>query len=681
MKRTEHHSFHLFHPTVLITAAYRAFVKCNPFSLFRNPVIFVTEIGAILVTFDALGVIGSHHDMSALTSFWLWITVFIANFAEALAELRNEAQAESLKSMRTRMLANRYGIDGNLTVVNYHELRKGDTILIRAGESIPADGEIISGTATIDESSVTGESQPVIRKSGTEQGSVLAGTKVLSDQIIVKVSSNPGEGSLDKMIELIEGAQKKKTHNELALTILLSGLGLIFIIIISTMIPFGYYYHATFYYANVIAFLVCLMPTTIAGLLSSIGIAGINRLMKANVIAMSGQAVEKAGDIDVILIDKTGTITFGNRHAYSLYPYQAGDVHSEESVARLIKACYYTSYLDSTAEGKSVIELLEEKYPHLQHQPLENSEFVPFSATTRLSGLDAQEQYYRKGAVDAIEAFTGKRLNLDMEAVAKRFSEQGGTPLAIAEGEEILGLILLKDKIKPGLPELFRRFRLIGIKTIMITGDNPVTAESIAAEVGVDDFLASATPEQKLQYIKKLQEDGHFVAMTGDGVNDAPALAHADLGVAMNSGAQAAKEAGNMIDLDSHPIKLFQIIEIGKQILMTRGALTTFSIATDVAKYFAILQAILIPAFPLLKKLNFLQLHSNNSAILSAVIFNALIIVLLIPLAFRGVKLVPRKLSRTLNWNLAIYGLGGIIFPFIGIKAIDMAIAALKILE
>lgn len=403
--------------------------------------------------------------------------------------------------------------------------------------------------------------------------------------------------------------------------------------------------------------------------------------MKTNVIAMSGQAVEKAGDIDVILIDKTGTITYGNRRADSLFPADPSETHSKEQMNKLIRACYLTSYLDPTAEGKSIIALIKEKYSEYKHEIPDPAEFVPFSTVTRLSGLDTPDQYFRKGAIDAIENFTGKRLNIEMEVAARRFSELGGTPLAIAEADEILGLVLLKDKIKPGLPKLFERFRLMGIKTIMVTGDNPTTAKSIANEVGVDDYLASATPEQKLHYIKKLQDEGHFVAMTGDGVNDAPALAQADLGLVMNTGAQAAKEAGNMIDLDSHPIKLFQIIEIGKQILMTKGALTSFSIATDLAKYFVLLQAIAIPAFPLLKKMNFLQLHSSNSAILSTIIFNALIIIVLIPLALRGVKIVPRKISKTLRLNLIFWGLGGIMIPFIGIKLIDMLIAALHILE
>lgn len=528
--------------------------------------------------------------------------------------------------------------------------------------------------AAIDESAVTGESEPVIRASGTDQNSVMAGTKVLSDEIQIRVSSNIGESFLDRMIQLIEGAKRKKTHNEIALTILLSGLSFIFLLMIITLEVYGFYYKLQISIAMQIALLICLIPTTIAGLLSAIGIAGINRLMQKNVLAMSGQAVEAAGDIDTILFDKTGTITLGNRRAYDLI--SAEDVSHEE----FVKACLYTSLLDETSEGRSIVEFIEKKYPDLAKTSPHHMKFIPFSAETRMSGVDVDHEKYRKGAKDSIEKYLKMSLPKDLEKHVRMIAEKGGTPLIVCSHNKILGVIFLKDIVKVGLAEQFDRFRKMGIKTIMLTGDNKITAATIAKEVGVDDFLAEVTPESKLQYLLGLQKTGQLVAMTGDGINDAPALAHADVGVAMCAGTQAAKEAANMVDLDSHPTKLFEIIEIGKQMLMTRGALTAFSIANDVAKYFAILPAMLIPYFPFFQKLNIMHLSTPQSAVLSAVIFNALIIIVLIPLAFRGVKLIPKSAKHILNRNLLIYGIGGVILPFAGIKLIDMILVTMNML-
>ena len=663
----------IFKASYFATAIWHAFVKLNPITLARNPVMFITEIGAVLATLEALFFLDNFHMFTLHVSLWLWFTVLFANFAESIAELRNEAQANSLKKTRTEMLAKKLDKDGRIVIVNYRELRKGDHVLVPANEIIPADGEIISGAASIDESSVTGESEPVIRRAGSEQNTVTAGTKVLSDQLVIKVTADPGEGFLDRMINLIEGAKRKKTHNEIALTILLSTLTIIFLVMVVSFQMLGNSYNLQINITMKIAFLICLIPTTIAGLLSAIGIAGINRLMKRNVIAMSGQAVEVAGDIDMILIDKTGTITFGNRQAHQFFTAK------EQEEQTFFRACYLTSYLDPTSEGQSVCELLKSTNPETL-QPVNGTvNFIPFSAETRISGVDIDGEKYRKGAVDAIENFVGKKTPLNLEVVTKMISEQGGTPLLVSDSRHILGVIFFKDKIKPGMAEQFARFRTMGIKTIMITGDNPITAATIAAEIQIDDFLASVTPEQKLQFLKQKQAEGKLVAMTGDGVNDAPALAQADLGVAMNAGTQAAKEAANMIDLDSHPNKLFEIIEIGKQLLMTRGALTTFSIANDVAKYFAILPAMLSPYFPFLKAFNIMHLRTPESAVLSAVIFNAVIIIILIPLAFKGVKLVPREAAATLKRNLLLYGVGGILLPFFGIKFIDILLTVLKV--
>jgi len=648
-------------------------IKLSPHRLIKNPVIFITEIGATLATIE-LFFIG--HDFFRFTCWvaaWLWITVLFANFSEAIAESRNKSQADSLRKTRTKTSANKLNSNNEIQIVDCESLAKGDIVLVKAGETVPADGEVIEGAASIDESSITGESEPVIRASGTDQNTVNAGTQVLSDQIKVVITSNPGETFLDQMIGLIESAKRKKTPNEIALTILLSALTFIFILVLIALKVFTIYLHLKLSFTILIAFLVCLIPTTIAGLLSAIGIAGINRLTRRNVLSMSGQAVEAAGDIDVVLLDKTGTITYGNRRAHSLIPEEG--VSNEE----LARACFLSSIKDETTEGRSIIELIEKEYPSILKEKVPILTFIPFSAKERMSGVDFTDGSYRKGAKGAIEKYLDKPFSSKMQDSLNEISQQGGTPLVITSKEKVLGIIFLKDVIKPGLAEQFHQFRMMGLKTIMMTGDNKVTAATIAKEVGVDDFIAEVSPEEKLRHVKKLQEEGTMVAMTGDGVNDAPALAQADVGIAMNAGSQAAKEAGNMIDLDSHPTKLFEIIEIGKQMLMTRGALTTFSIANDVAKYFAIIPAILMPFFPFIAPLNVMHLSSPQSAILSAVIFNALIIVLLIPLAFKGVKVIPQSASKTLRKNLALYGLGGIFVPFIGIKVIDLILNYFRI--
>jgi len=648
--------------------------KLDPRTLFRNPPIFITEIGAAVTTFEWIFFSSGHGAFYGQVSIWLWLTVLFANFAESMAESRNQRQAESLRRGRTDTAARLIQPDGSQKTVSWTDLKKGNLVRVHAGEIVPGDGEVIEGAASIDESSVTGESAPVIRAAGTDHSSVTAGTKVLSDQILVRIAADPGHTFLDRMIDLIESAKERKSPNEIALAILLAGLTFLFLVVVAAMQVFGGYFKIDFSLAMMVALLVCLIPTTIAGLLSAIGIAGINRLMKKHVLAMSGTAVEAAGDIDLILIDKTGTITVGHRKA------SAFAVASGVSDARFAEAAYFTSLHDTTDEGRSIVEFLKEK--HGTHLPKASHtlEFIPFSATTRMSGADLQGVKFRKGALDAVEAFIGKPLPYDLAVAAKKFAEQGGTPLAVCDGKEALGVILLKDRVKEGLQPLFHRFRKMGIRTIMMTGDNPVTAESIAKEAGVDEFIAQVSPEEKLNVVLKMQKEGRRVAMTGDGVNDAPALAHADVGLAMNSGTQAAKEAGNMIDLDSHPTKLFEIIEIGKQMLITRGSLTTFSIANDVAKYFAIIPAILIPHFPEMSALNLMRLETPESAVLSAVIFNAIVIPALIPLAFQGVKLLTDRSLILLRRNLAIYGIGGIALPFIGIKLIDLCIATLRLL-
>ncbi|HSX11517.1 MAG TPA: potassium-transporting ATPase subunit KdpB [Chlamydiales bacterium] len=650
----------------------RSFYKLNPFSLIRNPVMLITEIGALITTIEWLFLATRDHSFYAQVSIWLWLTVLFANYADAIAESRNQAQAESLRRGRVDTMAHLKESNGQFRKVSWKDLKKGDIVRVSSGETIPGDGEIIEGMASVDESSVTGESAPVIRAAGTDHSSVTAGTKLVSDQIIVRISSEPGNSFLDRMITLIESAKLRKSPNEIALTILLSGLTFIFLTVVVAMEIFAKFFAKEFSVTMLVALLICLIPTTIAALLSAIGVAGINRLMKKHVLAMSGQAVEAAGDVDVLLIDKTGTITIGHRHASEIAVAPHATIHE------FVKAAYFTSLNDLTDEGRSIVEFLKEHHAADVPRETPSFNFIPFSAETRMSGADVGHEKFRKGAVDAVEKFTGKPLPHEVAAIVKRYSEMGGTPLVVCDNQKVLGVILLKDIVKKGLSDLFARFRKMGIRSIMVTGDNPVTAATIAKEAGVDDFLAQVTPEQKLLTVMKYQKEGFMVAMTGDGVNDAPALAHANVGVAMNSGTQAAKEAGNMIDLDSHPEKLFQIIEIGKQMLMTRGALTTFSIANDIAKYFAIIPAILLPSFPVVKVLNIMHLETPQSAVLSAVIFNALIIPALIPLAFKGVRLITETTQVILRRNLLLYGVGGIICPFIGIKLIDMVLTYLR---
>jgi potassium-transporting ATPase ATP-binding subunit len=663
-----------FSKKLILQAFLQALKKLNPCALLRNPAIFITEIGALITTLDWAFIAKQNHAFYAQVSIWLWLTVLFANFAESVAEARNQAQAESLRRGRVDTTAHLRQHNGSYKTVNWKELKKNDVVQVSSGEIIPGDGEIIEGMASIDESSVTGESAPVIRAAGTDHSSVTGGTKLLSDQLLIKISSEPGHSFLDRMIDLIESAKRKKSPNEIALTILLSGLTFMFLVVVVAMEVFGKYFHVDFSATMLVALLICLIPTTIAGLLSAIGIAGINRLMKKHVLAMSGHAVEAAGDVDVILIDKTGTITIGHRRASD------ATLGAKVSPEEFVRAAFLSSVHDQTDEGRSIIDYLKENYS--QHLPKEPSklQFIPFTAQTRMSGADLGKEKFRKGAIDAVEKFVGHALPSELSKAATRYAEQGGTPLVVCDNAKVLGVILLKDIVKQGLSQLFSRFRTMGIRTIMITGDNPITAAHIAKEAGVDDFLAQVTPEQKLATVQKMQSKGHLVAMTGDGVNDAPALAHADVGVAMNSGTQAAKEAGNMIDLDSHPTKLFEIIEIGKQMLMTRGALTTFSVANDVAKYFAIIPAILMPFFPSIRALNIMHLATPQSAVLSAVIFNALIIPALIPLAFKGVKMIPERALVILRRNLVIYGIGGILLPFLGIKLIDIALIAMRAL-
>ncbi len=655
-------------------AFLQSLAKLNPYYLLRNPVIFITEIGAIITTAEWLFFPGQHPAFYAQISIWLWLTVLFANYAESVAQVRNQAQAESLRRGRIETEAYLQEKNGHFTKVSCKQLKKGDVVRIRAGEIIPGDGEVIKGIASVDESAVTGESAPVIRAAGTDHNSVTAGTKLISDEVLVEISSEQGNSFLDRMINLIECAKRRKSANEIALTILLSGLTFIFIVVVVAMEIFGKYFKVDFSVTMLVALMVCLVPTTIAGLLSAIGIAGINRLMKNHVLAMSGQAVEAAGDIDVLLIDKTGTITVGHRKAAEIA------IAPQVDSAYFIRAAYLASVQDLTDEGRSIVDFLKEHYAEQIPQEFPPFEFIPFSAETRMSGVNMGQKKIRKGAVDVIEKFTGHPLPYEVATAVKRFSEAGNTPLVLGEESRVLGVILLKDTVKKGLFQLFTHFRKMGIRTVMVTGDNPITAAAIAKEAGVDEFLAQVSPEHKLLTVMKYQKEGMMVAMTGDGVNDAPALAHADVGVAMNSGTQAAKEAGNMIDLDSHPEKLFQIIEIGKQMLITRGALTTFSIANDVAKYFAIIPGILIPFFPDAQILNLMRLGTPQSAVLSAVIFNALIIPSLIPLAFRGVKMVTDRAQVILRRNLVVYGIGGILLPFVGIKLIDLAIHALRLL-
>ena len=665
----------LFDREIIAQAVVDSFKKLNPLSLLKNPVIFVTEVGAALTTIGLF--FRSRNEPSGFVmqvSLWLWFTVLFANFAEAMAEGRGKAQAKALRKTRTQTIANRLGADGSVERIQAEKLRKDNIVLVSAGEIIPADGEIIEGIATVDESAITGESAPVIREAGGDRSAVTGGTRVLSDQIKVRITANPGESFLDRMISLVEGARRQKTPNEIALTILLSALTIIFLVVIITLKPFGMYSGMSFSITVLVALLVCLIPTTIGGLLSAIGIAGIDRMVQKIVLAMSGRAVEAAGDVDVLLLDKTGTITLGDRQATEFLP--AAGVQVEE----LANTAQLGSLADETPEGRSIV-VLAKKYGlrgrSISETP--NAKFLAFSAQTRMSGVDLDGRKIRKGAPDAIRAFTGTNLPVEVEDTVDSISLSGGTPLLVADGTKVLGTIHLKDIVKGGLKDRFERFRAMGIKTVMITGDNPLTAAAIAREAGVDDFIAEAKPEDKLALIRKEQSAGHLVAMTGDGTNDAPALAQADVGVAMNTGTQSAKEAGNMVDLDSNPTKLIEVVEIGKQMLITRGALTTFSIANDVAKYFAIIPAMLMNVFPVIAPLNIMGLQSPLSAILSAVIFNAVIIIVLIPLALRGVRFRPLGAAALLRRNLLIYGLGGVIIPFPGIKLVDFIVNALHL--
>ncbi|MBV9999853.1 MAG: potassium-transporting ATPase subunit KdpB [Verrucomicrobia bacterium] len=664
----------IFDPAIIVPATGESFKKLNPATLARNPVMFVTEVGAAITTVLLFFGHGHAFGFFLQIALWLWFTVLFANFAEAMAEGRGKAQAKALRATRTQTYANRL-LDGDrLEKVGAEQLRKGDVVLVNAGEIIPGDGEVIEGAATVDESAITGESAPVIRESGGDRSAVTGGTKVLSDQLTIRITSNPGETFLDRMIGLVEGAQRQKTPNEIALTILLSGLTIIFLIAMISLKAYGIYSGVEFSIPVLVALLVCLIPTTIGGLLSAIGIAGIDRLVQKNVLAMSGRSVEAAGDVDVLLLDKTGTITLGNRQATEFRPAPGVDRQ------RLAEAAQLASLADETPEGRSVVVLAKQfGIRGRELHEMGEAHFVPFTAQTRMSGVDLNGLSYRKGSADAIRKFTGGKLPGPVEETVAQIASAGGTPLVVAANAEVLGTILLKDVVKGGLADRFERFRAMGIRTIMITGDNRLTAAAIAREAGVDDFLAEAKPEDKLALIRKEQQNGHLVAMTGDGTNDAPALAQADVGVAMNTGTQAAKEAGNMVDLDSNPTKLIEVVEIGKQLLITRGALTTFSIANDVAKYFAIIPAMVVGTFPQIAPLNIMRLHSPDSAILSAVIFNAVIIVALIPLALRGVRFRPLGAASILTRNLLIYGLGGILLPFVGIKAIDVIITALHL--
>ncbi|MCJ7563303.1 MAG: potassium-transporting ATPase subunit KdpB [Candidatus Aminicenantes bacterium] len=668
-------SHSLFEWQIIGPAIVDSFKKLNPLSLLKNPVIFVTEVGAAVIT---LGLFSRSENepfgFVLQISFWLWFTVLFANFAEAMAEGRGKAQAKALRKTRTQTIANRLKADGSVERVQAEQLRKNDLVFVSAGEIISADGEIIEGVATVDESAITGESAPVIREAGGDRSAVTGGTRVLSDRIKVRVTANPGESFLDRMICLVEGAARQKTPNEIALTILLSALTIIFLVVIITLKSFGFYSGVTFTVTVLVALLICLIPTTIGGLLNAIGIAGIDRMVQKNVLAMSGRAVEAAGDVDVLLLDKTGTITLGDRQATDFLP--AAGVSVEE----LANAAQLASLADETPEGRSIV-ILAKKYGLRGRSISEmaRTRFVAFSAQTRMSGVDFDGRQIRKGAPDAIRAFAGDNVPSELQGAVSSIALSGGTPLLVADGTKVLGAIHLKDIVKGGLKDRFERFRAMGIKTVMITGDNRLTAAAIAKEAGVDDYMAEAKPEDKLTLIRKEQAAGHLVAMTGDGTNDAPALAQADVGVAMNTGTQAAKEAGNMIDLDSNPTKLIEVVEIGKQMLITRGALTTFSIANDVAKYFAIIPAMLVSVFPVIAPLNIMGLRSPLSAILSAVIFNALIIVALIPLALRGVRFRPLGAAALLRRNLMIYGLGGLIAPFPGIKLADLIVNALHL--
>ncbi|MEA3026385.1 MAG: potassium-transporting ATPase ATP-binding subunit [Alphaproteobacteria bacterium] len=675
----------LFDPTIVLPAIGQAFIKLNPRTLMKNPVMFVLEIVTALTTVLLVRDVanGSNVLFELQIVVWLWFTVLFANFAEAVAEGRGKAQADTLRRTRTETRAKRVLMPDNTEVyegVSAEDLEAGDIVVCEPGDVIPSDGEVIEGIASVNEAAITGESAPVIRESGGDRSAVTGGTTVISDRIVVRITSSPGTSFLDRMIKLVEGAERQKTPNEIALNILLVGLTIIFVFATATIPSYAAYAGGAISVVVLVALFVTLIPTTIGALLSAIGIAGMDRLVRFNVLAMSGRAVEAAGDVDTLLLDKTGTVTFGNRLATEIV-VMPGVTEREAAEAALL-----ASDADETAEGRSIVSLVQKKYG-VQRQPApEGAKFIEFSAMTRLSGVDiCGQRRLRKGAIDSVVQFARQEAGHSpseppaFRAATDRIARSGGTPLALADGGRLLGVIHLKDVVKPDVKERFAELRRMGIKTVMITGDNPVTAASIASEAGVDDFIAEATPEDKLRYIRNEQANGRLIAMCGDGTNDAPALAQADVGVAMQTGTQAAREAGNMVDLDSSPTKLIEIVEIGKQLLMTRGALTTFSIANDVAKYFAIIPAMFVAFYPQLQVLNIMGLRTPQSAILSAIIFNALIIVALIPLALKGVRYRPIGAAALLRQNLLVYGLGGIVLPFIGIKAIDIAVAALHL--
>jgi K+-transporting ATPase ATPase B chain len=664
---------------LLRAALVDAFRKLDPRAMVRNPVMFVVEVGSVLTTLlwlrDLVAPAAGSEPawFTGQVALWLWFTVVFANFAEALAEGRGKAQARALRGLRQETIARRL-VDGREEKVPASSLRKGDVVVVEASQLIPGDGEVIEGIASVDESAVTGESAPVIRESGGDRSAVTGGTRVLSDRIVVRIGVDPGHSFLDRMIRLVEGAKRQKTPNEIALGVLLSGMTIVFLIACVTLVPFGVYSGMRLSATVVVALLVCLIPTTIGGLLSAIGIAGMDRLVRHNVIPLSGRAVEAAGDVDTMLLDKTGTITLGNRIATELIPAPG------ERIEDLASAAQVASLADETPEGRSIVVLAKERYG-LRGRELKQrvARFVPFSAQTRMSGCDLSGRVIRKGAVDAIArhvASLGGSVPAQVDEIVAAIAKSGGTPLAVSDGPRVLGVVHLKDVVKGGIRERFARFRSMGLRTVMITGDNPLTAAAIAAEAGVDDFLAEATPEMKLNLIRDEQAHGKLVAMTGDGTNDAPALAQADVAIAMNTGTQAAREAGNMVDLDSNPTKLLEVVEVGKQLLMTRGCLTTFSLANDVAKYFAILPAMFVAVFPEIAPLNVMRLASPESAILSAVIFNALVIVALIPLALRGVAYRPLGAAALLRRSLLVYGVGGVVAPFAGIKLVDLVLSA-----
>ena len=668
----------IWDPAIIRQAAIDSLVKLDPRVQIKNPVMFIVEVGSLLTTMifiQELAQGGGQPLFTGQVAVWLWFTVIFANFAEAMAEGRGKAQAETLRKSRTETTANRLTRDGRTETVPAPSLHKDDIVMVKAGEFIPADGEIIEGVASVDESAITGESAPVIRESGGDRSAVTGGTRVISDWIKVRVTSEPGHTFLDRMIALVEGAERQRTPNEIALTILLAVLTLVFLLVVVTLQPFAWYANTEIPIPVLVSLLVCLIPTTIGALISAIGIAGMDRLVQHNVLAMSGRAVEASGDVDTLLLDKTGTITLGNRQATEFVPAPG------VSEADLADAAQLSSLADETPEGRSIVVLAKEQY-RIRGRELADkaAAFIPFTAQTRMSGVNVGGREIRKGAADAVAAWVTANSGTmapELQAIVERIARAGGTPLVVAEKTRALGVIHLKDVVKGGMRQRFEALRAMGIRTVMITGDNPLTAASIAAEAGVDDYLAQATPEDKMALIRREQGAGRLVAMTGDGTNDAPALAQADVGVAMNTGTMAAKEAGNMVDLDSNPTKLIEIVEIGKQLLMTRGALTTFSIANDVAKYFAIIPAMFVVAFPQLAVLNVMGLATPESAILSAVIFNAVVIVALIPLALHGIAYRPMGAAAVLRRNMLIYGLGGVIVPFAGIKLIDMVLVSI----